>query len=129
MNNLSKDIKDRLKEIDIEEIIWIIYIGIIILSFYSNILEKDYFINKNDNAKSKYRNILIIIFLILIFVYGYFLNDSFDSVKKLSNSDTKKRKLLTFSSYIGSLLIFISGLIFLLIAIFDEDIDVEIAFN
>jgi amino acid transporter len=129
MNNLSKDIKDRLKEIDIEEIIWIIYIGIIILSFYSNKLEKDYFINKNDNAKEKYRNILIIIFLILIFVYGYFLNDSFDSVKKLSNSDTKKRKLLTFSSYIGSLLIFISGLIFLLIAIFDEDIDVEIAFN
>lgn len=129
MNNLSKDIKDRLKEIDIEEIIWIIYIGIIILSFYSNKLEKDYFINKNDNAKSKYRNILIIIFLILIFVYGYFLNDSFDSVKKLSKNDTKKRKLLTFSSYIGSLLIFISGLIFLLIAIFDEDIDVEIAFN
>ena len=43
--------------------------------------------------------------------------------------DSNKKKNLTVLSLIGSLLIVISGIIFLHIAIMDEDIDVEIAFN
>ena len=39
------DVLKRLKEIKNENIIWIIYIGIIALSYYSNYLEKNYFLN------------------------------------------------------------------------------------
>lgn len=126
---MDKKLENRLKELKIEDNIWILYIGIIIASLYSNALEKKYFVDNNLDAKEKYRKITITIFIVLIFVYGYFLNDSFSSFKDLKESDTKKYKDLTTLSFIGSLLIFVSGLIFLYIALSDENIDVEIAFN
>ena len=125
----SRNINETLKELKTEEFIWIIYIGIIALSFYSNYFEKKYFINNDLASREKYQTLLILIFSILIVAYLYFLKSSYNSLKKLKRSDTNKKKLLTISSYIGSLLIFISGVIFLFIAIADEEIDVEIAFN
>ena len=56
------EIYNRLKQIKIENFIWIVYIGIIVLSFYSNKLEKDYFLFNNLLAKQKYRKTLILIF-------------------------------------------------------------------
>ena len=126
---MSNELNDRLKEIRNEDIIWIIYIGIIVLSFYSNYLEKNYFFSKDQKIKEKYRSILIFIFLILLIVYSYFAYDSYNSVKNLKETDSKKKQNLTNLSFIASLLILISGLIFLYIAIEDEDIDVELAFN
>ena len=113
----------------IEDFIWFIYIGIIILSWYSNSLERKYFISNNLICKEKYRKILILIFVIIIIVYLYFLKDSVDSLNALRPCDSEKKKRLVFLSFIGSLLIAISGFIFLYIAIKDESIDVEIAFN
>jgi len=67
------DLNQKLKQIQIEDFIWIIYIGIIILSWYSNYLEKNYFINNDLESKKKYREIMITIFTILIIVYFYFI--------------------------------------------------------
>lgn len=72
---------------------------------------------------------LILIFLILLIVYLYFAKDSYNDIKTLNNNDTDKKKKLIYASFIGSLLILISGIIFLTIAILDEEIDTEIAFN
>ena len=126
---MNDDIKDKLNEIRVENIIWFVYIGIIFLSWYSNSLEKDYFLNKNKTSKKKYQTIMIFIFTVLIVVYSYFLKSSFEDIKRLKPNDSNKKKLLVYASYLGSLLIFISGIIFLLIAINDENLDVEIAFN
>ena len=126
---MNEDISDRLKEIKIEDIVWIIYIGIIILSFYSNELEKNFFYTKNPIQKEKYRKILILIFSILLIVYLYFVKDSLDSVKKLSPHDSIQKQNLTYLALVASTLILISGVIFLYIAIKDENIDVELAFN
>ena len=123
------EIQERLKEIKIEDFIWIIYIGIIFFSWYSNSLETKYFKYNDLESKEKYREITIIIFIILLIVYYYFLKDSIDSIKKLKETDSDKKKLLVYLSFIASLLIFISGIIFLFIAISDEDVDVELAFN
>ena len=120
---------ERLKELKNEEIIWIIYIGIIIFSFISNNYERKYFYTKDNKYKNKYRNIMILIFSILIIVYLYFLKDSIDSIKELKQTDSKKKKQLTYLSFLASLFIAISGFIYLYIAFSDEDIDVEIAFN
>ena len=96
----SKIINEKLKELDKEDFIWLIYIGIIFMSWYSNVFERKYFIYNDLKAKEKYRNITIVIFI-----------------------------KLTKLAFIGSLLILISGFIFLYIALKDENIDVEIAFN
>ena len=123
------EIENKIKQINIEDKIWIIYIGIIFLSWYSNSLEKNYFINNDLNSKDKYRKIIILIFSILVIIYFYFLKSSIDDIKNLKQSDRERKKNLTYLSFIGSSLIAISGLIFLYIALMDEDINVELAFN
>ena len=122
-----KEINNRIKQINIENKIWIIYIGIIILSWYSNYLEEVYFKTDNKYYKQEYQKTIILIFTVLI--YFYFLKSSIEDINNLKNSDSIKKKQLTYLSFIASLLIFISGLIFLYISIIDEDINVEIAFN
>ncbi len=127
MNN--EEISKRLKQLNIEDFIWIIYIGIIILSFYSNSLERKYFIYNNQKCKKKYQNINIIIFSILLIVYIYFLKSAIDELKKLKVSDSYKKKKLVCLSFIASLFITISGFIFLYIAFMDNNLDIELAFN
>ncbi len=72
---------------------------------------------------------MITIFTILIIVYFYFLIDSYNSLKTINEKTDEKTKKLLYLSFIASLLIFISGLIFLYISINDEDLNVELAFN
>ena len=125
---MNNEIKDRLKDLKVEELIWIVYLGIIFLSFYSNSLERDYFINKNDESKEKYRKIMIFIFSILVIVYYYFFSDSLKDLKNIEFYDEgKKQKVLL--SFVASSLILISGIIFLYLAYKDENLDVELAFN
>lgn len=125
----SDELNKRLKQLKIEDFIWIIYIGIIILSWYSNSLERKYFLYNDKNSKKKYREILILIFSILVVIYLYFLKDSIDDIKNLKPSDSDKKKLLVYLSFIASLLIAISGFIFLFIAFTDNSLDIELAFN
>ena len=66
---------------------------------------------------------------LFIIVYFYFLYDSYNGVKDLNEFDTEKKKRLSYLSFLASLLIFISGIIFLYIAISDTDLNVELAFN
>ena len=124
-----EDINKKLKELEIENFIWIIYIIIIILSWYSNSLEKKYFLFNDLESKEKYRKILIIIFSVLIIVYLYFFNGAYKDLKNIKQTDSLKKKNLIYLSFVGSILVAISGFIFLYIAYADENIDVEIAFN
>lgn len=126
---MDNSIEKRLKELGIEDFIWLIYIGIIFLSWYSNDLERRYFIYNDINSKEKYRKIMILIFSILVIVYYYFLNDSVSSINNLGSDVSYEKRRLNYLSMIASLFIFISGLILLYIAINDKDIDVELAFN
>ena len=123
------ELQKKLKQLAIEDFIWIIYIFIIIFSFYSNYLERKYYVFNDINSKEKYRKIIIGIFSVLVVVYSYFLKDSFDDFSSLKETDSEKKKKLITLSFIASLLIAVSGIIFLYIAIEDEDLNVELAFN
>ena len=124
-----EELNNKLKQLRIEDFIWIIYIGIIFLSWYSNGLERKFFIYNDEISKTKYRNIMILIFSILTVVYLYFLKDSYKDLINLKETDTEEKKKLIFLSFVSSLLIAISGIIFLYISIKDEDLNVELAFN
>ena len=119
----------RLKDIKIENYIWIIYIGIIVLSWYANGKEKNYILTKSEQSKKEYQWLMILIFSILLLIYYYFTKDSYDDVLELKPGDSNKKIVLRYASFIGSFLILISGIIFLIIAIVDDNIDTEIAFN
>ena len=126
---MSKETKERLKQIKIENYIWIIYIFLIILCFISNYYEKNYFLTNNQISKEKYRNISIFIFSTALLIYTYFLYDNYKDYKNLSIYDNQNKKDFTEYSLIGSTLIFIAGAIFLYIAINDQDIQAELTFN
>ena len=120
---------ERLKDIKVENIVWFIYIGIIFLCFYANSKEKKYILYNDNIAKKEYQNIMILIFTILVIIYYHFSKDSYEDLENLNEKDSEKKKNLTFMSFIGSVLVLLSGLIFLTIVIIDDNIDTEIAFN
>lgn len=120
---------DKLKDIEIENKIWILYIGIIILSWYANSKEKTFLLYNDEKTKKEYQNLLILIFSILVIIYYYFAKDSYDKLININEFDSDKKKHLLYLSFIASFLILISGIIFLNIAIQDDQIDVELAFN
>lgn len=126
---MKSNLNGKLKQLKIEDFIWLVYIGIIFLSWYSNSLERDYYINNNLESKKKYREIIIGIFIVLVIVYSYFLKDAYDSLKNINEETKEETKNLLYLSFIASTLIFISGLLFLYIALMDEDLNVELAFN
>ncbi len=118
---------DRINKINIENHIWIIYIGIIFLSFMANYYEKDYFLNKNNISKDYYRKLNTLVFIILIFVYSYFENDAIKSF--LNKQKSEKQYKYDNLTLLATTLVLISGFIFLYILIDDKNIDSEIAFN
>ena len=124
-----QELNRKLIQLRSEDYIWLIYIGIIFISWYSNRLEKNYIIYNDLRSREEYRKTIILIFSVLVVIYIYFFNSAIDDVKSLKKCDSYKKKNLTRLSLIGSLLILISGIIFLHIAIMDEEIDIELAFN
>ena len=125
----SEELKSKLKQLDIEDFIWVIYLGIIFFSWYSNSLERKYYLNNDQISKNKYRHINETIFAILLIVYIYFLKSSYNDYKNLKEADSPKKKLLVTLAFYASLLISISGAIFLYISLVDDDLNVELAFN
>ena len=125
----NKDLENKLKQLNIEDFIWLIYIGIIFFSWYSNFLERKYYLYNDTNSKNKYQHVNEVIFTILIIVYLYFLKSSYEDVKKLRPTDSSKKRKLVYLSFYAALLITISGAIFLYISFADNDLDVELAFN
>lgn len=121
--------EEVLEKIKIENWIWILYLFLIGFSFYSNYLETEYIKTDNQEAKEKYRKSMIIIFSIALLVYLYFFKDNLEDVKKLTPYDNPKKVFLNKANLLASTLIVIAGCIFLFIAIFDTEIDTEIAFS
>ncbi|MBR3211113.1 MAG: hypothetical protein IKF71_04180 [Bacilli bacterium] len=124
---MNQNIEKRLQQIKAENIVWIIYLFVIGFSFYSNYLEKDYFINHNLNSKEKYRTINILIFMVITTVYFYFEKEAIESF--LDKNKSEQLKTYDTLAFIASTMILISGIIFLYIAIDDKDLEEEIAFN
>lgn len=117
------------KKLNIEENIWIIYLIIIALSFYGNSLERNFYKYRDNYSKEQYRKINIIIFLIALCVYIYFFKDSFNDVINLNNLDSYSKIFFNKANLTASTLILIAGTILLFIAIFDIELDTELAFS
>lgn len=124
---MNDDIDNRLRQIQTENYIWILYLFIIGFCFYANTLEKKYFLTKDVHSKNLYREINAFVFVILIFVYGYFEKEAILSFQNKKKS-LEQKKFDTLS-LVASTAVFISGCIFLYIILEDDNLDEEVAFN
>lgn len=114
--------QERMKEIDLEDYIFIIYYIIITLSIYANKIEREYLITKDIEFREKYRHLLYIIFGTATVIYLYYAISSYQELKN-------NNKFLFELSFVASFLILISGIIYLYIIYQDKEINVELAFN
>jgi len=114
---MNNQLEYDLKRIKREDVIWIIYIIIIVLALFSNYFEKQYISFKNNYAHQKFSNINKLIFTILLFIYIYFVIDSYNQLKRLKNTDSKRKINITTLTFIGSIINLIGGLIFLYVAL------------
>lgn len=94
----------KLKELTIENWIWIIYIFISIFAIVSNYFEKRYYYFHIYQDRQKQRYINIAIFSIAILIYLYFLFNNLNHIKDNNYS---------FLPVFASTLFFIGGIIFL----------------
>lgn len=120
--NMS-EIEETLKEIKEEDIIWIIYIFLVIFALVSNYFEKEFVTKRKKKDEKTFRSINIFIFSITFLIYLYFVYINYKHVKKLDSSSSLRDQLFTNASFISSILFLIGGTIALLIAIFGTDED------
>ena len=121
------DVFAHLKRLKNEDFIWIIYFFIAAFAIFSNKLERDYVLNNNNVAYKKSKTINIILFLVAFFIYLYFVllfTQDLNNMEKNFNN-TKYRN--TFLQLIAALLFLIGGIIYLVEAISERDIE-EIGF-
>ena len=124
-----EELNNKLKQLRNEDYIWIVYIGIIFASWYANTLERSYYVNNDEESKQKYRQVMIYIFVVLVVVYLYFLKGAIEDLENLKPTDSEQKRRLVTLSFIGTLFIALSGFIFLYIALEDQELNVELAFN
>ncbi len=116
-----------LHELDIEDLIWVIYIFISALAIYSNYLERIYVTKHDVLAKKKYKTINISILSIGFFIYLYFLILAYQKHKEKDNRTTLKNILIKDARLIASILLIICAIITLLSEIMsDDDTDIDL---
>ena len=115
---------DKLKQINIENIIIYIYFILLLLYLYANKIEVNYLNNQNYQDKENYRTILFIVFGINLIITLYYTIESF---KELNTNQDENIKYLKELSALASLLILIASIIILYITYKDTNIDLEIS--
>lgn len=128
-NNTNRDdeLSNRLKELKAEDIIWTILIGLLLLSYYANHIERDYLIHNNSISKEKYRHLQIFIFIVAALTYLYYSLEDFQDIFSLRPTDTPKKVFHTYLSFVASLSVLLAGIIFIYIAVTDTELETEIS--
>ena len=83
-----KDINKTLKELKIEDFIWIVYLFIAGLALFSNFLERKAILNNDMLAKKEYKTINICLLSVGFFIYLYFLIVAYQDVKEVNSNVT-----------------------------------------
>lgn len=115
---------ETLKEVQIEDYIWIIYIFLSIFAIVSNHYEKEYIKNHDKKAEKTFRTINTEIFIIIFIIYIYFVYVNYKHIKRLDpNTSSLKDILISNAGFIAAVLFLVGGLINLLISIYGGNED------
>ena len=121
------DVFAHLKRLKNEDFIWIIYFFIAAFAIFSNKLEREYVLNNNNVAYKKSKTINIILFLVAFFIYLYFVLLFTQDLNNMEKNFNNEKYRNTFLQLIAALLFLIGGIIYLVEAISERDIE-EIGF-
>ena len=123
---MDNELRSRLQEIKNEDVILLIFIILIIITYIANQHERNYFVNRVESSKKIYYYLQIIVFLSVVIINLYYIALSYQEVTNLPPNSSYKRRKYANLSLTASLVALVAGLIILYIAITDTEIDAEI---
>ncbi len=120
-------VTETLKEIRIEDWIWITYLFLASFALIANFFERDYLLKGNKLSKKVFKTINIAIFITVFFVYIYFVLLTYSRFKEREQHTTIKSMIITNANFIAACLFLIGGLIYILTEIAsDDETDVDV---
>lgn len=111
---MNEDLKGYIDRLRLEDVIWYVYIALVVLNIISNKYEKRHVLHNNLQDRNIFRSINIFVFTIAIFIYAFFIIRNVKYTNKNSDENVSKLNNL---SFLSSIIFFIGGIINLYIEI------------
>ena len=99
----------QLNRIHTEDLVWIIYIFIIIGALASNYYEENFLKTKDKEFAKTFHIINIIILTVGFFIYLYFVSLRLDDIKYLNPKNTKKEVITSHIAFLASFFFLVGG--------------------
>jgi len=124
---MDNELRERIKQIENENIVFGIFIFLIILSYIANKREINYFVNGSEEDKVTYYYIIVFVFVIVVIINIYYVYVSYKEVISLREQGYSKRKKYAELNLIASLVALVASSILLYIAVTDTELDAEVS--
>lgn len=111
-----KDINENLKELEIEDFIWVISLFSACFALLSNKLEKDYLYTHNLSKEKEYKTINITLLVIAFFIYLYFMMLNYKRIKNSTHQSFKQMRINN-ANFLAATLIVLATIIYIMTSI------------
>ena len=111
-----KDISENLKELEIEDFIWVISLFSACFALLSNKLEKDYLYTHNLSKEKEYKTIHITLLVIAFFIYLYFMMLNYKRIKRNTHQSFKQMRINN-ANFLAATLIVLATIIYIMTSI------------
>ena len=111
-----KDISENLKELEIEDFIWVISLFSACFALLSNKLEKDYLYTHNLSKEKEYKTINITLLVIAFFIYLYFMMLNYKRIKRNTHKSFKQMRINN-ANFLAATLIVLATIIYIMTSI------------
>ena len=111
----NTNIIETLRNLEIEDIIWIVSLFTASRALVSNQIERDYLINNNKQAQKAFKTINRTILTIAFFIYLYFLFLAYNNLKKANPTLSFKQARTLNLNFIAASLFVVAGTIYLVL--------------
>ena len=111
-----KDISENLKELEIEDFIWIISLFSACFALLSNKLEKDYLYTHNLSKEKEYKTINITLLVIAFFIYLYFMMLNYKRIKRKTHESFRQMRINN-ANFLAATLIVLATIIYIMTSI------------
>ena len=116
-----EDVFESLRELNIEDKIWITYFFLASFAIYSNYLERKSIIEQNEQARKEYKTINITLLSIGFFIYLYFFFLAYRHLKELSPNASPKELLAGNIQFLATVFLLTGSILILLSEILKEN--------
>ena len=103
---MNEETVEKINALNLDDLVWYIYIFISVAALYSNKLEKQYTLTQDRKKLQEFHSINLVVLTIAFFVYIFFVFTSFKKFNQIKDAST-------LSGVIASILFLVGGGIFL----------------